>query len=52
VICKVNVDDEPALASQFGFSSIPTLVVIRNGEVAHQSSGARPKNQIIALLEG
>ena len=52
VICKVNVDDEPALASQFGVSSIPTLVVIRNGEVAHQSSGARPKNQIIALLEG
>jgi thioredoxin 1 len=52
VICKVNVDDEPALASQFGVSSIPTLVVIRNGEVVHQSSGARPKNQIIALLEG
>lgn len=52
VICKVNVDDEPALASQFGVSSIPTLVVIRNGEVAHQSAGARPKNQIIALLEG
>ena len=51
-VCKVNVDDEPALASQFGVSSIPTLVVIRNGEVAHQSSGARPKNQIIALLEG
>ena len=52
VICKVNVDDEPALASQFGVSSIPTLVVLRNGEVVHQSSGARPKNQIIALLEG
>ena len=33
VICKVNVDDEPALASQFGVSSIPTLVVIRNGEL-------------------
>ena len=52
VICKVNVDAEPALAAQFGVSSIPTLVVIRNGEVAHQSSGARPKNQIIALLDG
>lgn len=52
LICKVNVDDEPALASQFGVSSIPTLVVMRGGEVVSQSSGARPKHQILALLEG
>ena len=52
LICKVNVDDEPALASQFGVSSIPTLVVMRGGEVISQSAGARPKHQILALLEG
>lgn len=52
VICKVNVDDEPSLASQFGVSSIPTLVVLRGGEVVSQSAGARPKHQILALLEG
>ena len=52
LICKVNVDDEPALASQFGVSSIPTLVEMRGGEVISQSAGARPKHQILALLEG
>ena len=52
LICKVNVDDEPALASQFGVSSIPTLVVMRGGEIISQSAGARPKHQILALLEG
>lgn len=52
LICKVNVDDEPALASQFGVSSIPNLVVMRGGEVISQSAGARPKHQILALLEG
>jgi thioredoxin 1 len=52
LICKVNVDDEPSLASQFGVSSIPTLVVMRGGEVISQSAGARPKHQILALLEG
>lgn len=52
LICKVNVDDEPSLASQFGVSSIPTLVVLRGGEVVSQSAGARPKHQILALLEG
>ena len=52
LICKVNVDDEPSLASQFGVSSIPTLVVLRGGDVVSQSAGARPKHQILALLEG
>lgn len=52
LICKVNVDDEPSLASQFGVVSIPTLVVMRDGQVVSQSAGARPKNQILALLEG
>lgn len=52
LICKVNVDDEPALAAQFGIASIPTLVVLRDGQVVSKSAGARPKNQILALLEG
>lgn len=51
LICKVNVDDEPALASQFGIVSIPTLVVLRDGEVVKQSSGAKPKHLILAMLE-
>ena len=49
---KINVDNEPELAEKFGVFSIPTLVIIKNGEIAHQSAGARPKAQIIALLEG
>ena len=50
VIGKVNVDEEQDLARQFGVISIPTLVVVKNGEVVNQSVGARPKNQILALL--
>jgi thioredoxin 1 len=49
---KINVDEQPALAAEFGIVSIPTLVVMKNGEVVHQVSGARPKAQILALLEG
>ena len=47
---KVNVDEEQDLAMQFGVISIPTLVVVKNGEVVNQAVGARPKNQILALL--
>ena len=52
LVCKVNVDSEPALAQQFGIASIPTLVVMKNGNVVQQVSGARPKAQILKLLEG
>ena len=52
VVAKINVDKEPELAEQFGVFSIPTLVVMKNGEVVKQSSGARPKAQILAMLEG
>ena len=48
---KVNVDDEPELAEEFGVFSIPTLVILKNGELAHQSAGARPKEQILKLLD-
>ena len=52
VVGKVNVDDEPELAEKFGVFSIPTLVILKNGEIVHQSAGARPKAQILRLLEG
>lgn len=51
VIGKINIDDEPELAQEFDVYSVPTLVVMENGKVISQSSGARPKNQILALLE-
>lgn len=50
VVGKVNVDAEPELAEQFNVFSIPTLVIMKDGEIIHQSSGARPKAQILNLL--
>ena len=47
---KINVDEEGALAEAFGVVSIPTLVVMKDGKVASQSAGARPKAQILAML--
>ena len=51
VIGKVNVDDEPELASKYGVFSIPTLVVLKNGKVSRQLSGARPKEKILDLFK-
>ena len=47
---KVNVDEQVALAQQFRVMTLPTLMVIKNGQVVHQSAGARPKAQILELL--
>ncbi|MGI6181333.1 MAG: thioredoxin [Agathobaculum sp.] len=47
---KVNVDEQPELASQFGVMSIPTLVVMKNGKIVNQAMGARPKSAILSLL--
>lgn len=47
---KVNVDEQPELAIQFGVMSIPTLVVMKNGKVINQAIGVRPKEQILAML--
>ena len=47
---KVNVDEQEELAAKFGIVSIPTLVVMKNGQITNQVSGARPKAQILALL--
>lgn len=50
-IGKINVDEEPELAAMFDVSSIPTLVVMKQGQVVNQSSGARPKQMILAMLQ-
>ena len=49
-VVKINVDEEQELAMQFGVMSIPTLVVMKNGKIVNQVTGARPKAQILALL--
>ena len=48
---KINVDEEQELAMEFGVASIPTLVVMKGGKVVEQSAGARPKAQILAMLD-
>ena len=47
---KINVDEQSELASRFGIMSIPTLIVIKNGQIVNKSMGATPKNQILAML--
>ena len=49
-IGKINVDEQPELASQFRVMSIPTLIVIKDGKIVNQSMGAKPKNTILAML--
>ena len=50
LVGKVNVDSEPELAQAFGVASIPTLVVMKNGQIANKAVGAMPKENILALL--
>lgn len=50
VVGKVNVDEEPELAAAFRVSSIPTVVVIRDGKVVRTSVGYKPKEALAALL--
>ena len=47
---KINIDEQPELARQFRVMSIPTLVVMKNGEVVNRSVGAKPKEQILTML--
>ena len=47
---KINVDEQPELASQFGIMSIPTLVVMENGRIVKQAIGVRPKKAILSML--
>ena len=49
-VVKINVDEQPELANQFGIMSIPTLMVMENGQIKRQSRGAQPKQAILAML--
>jgi len=51
LVGKINVDEEMELAMQFGVTSIPTLVVMKNGKLAASAIGYRPKADILALLD-
>lgn len=50
-VAKVNIDDEPDLATQFKVMSIPTLIVIKNGKVTNMAVGVKPKEDILKMLE-
>ena len=50
IVAKINVDDDPELAMKFGVMSIPTLVVMKNGEEVKRATGARAKPPILDLL--
>ncbi|MBE6758768.1 MAG: thioredoxin [Ruminococcaceae bacterium] len=52
LVGKVNVDLEPELAQSFGVMTIPTLAVMKKGEVVARSTGAKPKQVILGMLEG
>ena len=49
-VCKINVDEEPELAGRYNVMSIPTMIVVKEGQVVNQAVGARPKSQILSLL--
>jgi thioredoxin 1 len=49
-VCKVNVDDEGELAQQFGVMSIPTLILMVNGEVKSTSVGYKPKKDVLKII--
>ena len=47
---KVNVDEQPELAAEFGVMSIPALLLFENGKLVRQAAGARPKSGVLELL--
>ncbi|MBE5772846.1 MAG: thioredoxin [Clostridiales bacterium] len=49
-VCKINVDEQPDLAAAYQVMTIPTLMVIKDGQVVNQSAGAKPKAQILKML--
>ena len=50
LVGKINVNDNPELAREFGVLSIPTLIVMKNGEIINRASGARSKDMILELV--
>ena len=49
-VCKVDIDEQPELASRFRIMSVPTLMVLKDGQIVDQSVGAKPKHQILAMV--
>lgn len=49
-VCKIDVDNDPDLARQFKVTSIPLLVVMKDGKIVNQALGARPKDAILKLI--
>ena len=50
-VCKVNIDEEMAIAQKYSVRSIPTFVVIKNGEVTARDMGAKPKSAVLEMLK-
>ncbi len=50
-VVSIDVDENGDLASQFGVQAIPTLVVVKNGEVVNRNTGFIPKDQVLALVK-
>ena len=50
-ICRVNVDENQALAQKYGVMSIPTLLFFKGGEIEDQAIGALPKDQLVSRLD-
>lgn len=49
-VCKVNVDEQPGLAERFSVSSIPALMVFKDGKSVRSEVGAMPKQEILSML--
>jgi len=49
-VVKIDIDEQPELAAEYGVMSVPSLFVIKDGEIANKAMGVRPKQQILALL--
>ncbi len=48
--CKLNIDDDPQLAMEFGVMSIPTIMILKDGEITYKQPGLLQKKQIVELL--
>lgn len=49
-VCRVDVDEEGALAARFGINAVPTLIVMKNGQVSNMAAGYMPKNRALAMI--
>ena len=49
-VCKVNIDEQPELAHRYRVMSIPTLMVLKDGQIVEQAVGAKPKHKILAMV--